>query len=68
MKQHGKTIKPRDVAAMALKHCRGGCHGKTEKAQRQQDRQQLKQQLKGWLDSKGSKEPFLTSGLCVAVV
>ncbi|MBB5020355.1 hypothetical protein HNQ59_003674 [Chitinivorax tropicus] len=61
MKKHGKTIKPRDVAALALVHCKGGAHQKSKSAIRQSDKRDLRREAAALMGGrqKGSKEPFL---------
>ncbi len=63
MKKHGNTIKPRDVAAMALAHCRGGAHDKSPGAKRQAARRDLAREMAALNGrrNKGSQEPFFTA-------
>jgi hypothetical protein len=42
MKRKFVSLKPRDTAVLAMRHCKGGPHGKTRKAQRRHDKQNLK--------------------------
>ncbi|WP_137937127.1 hypothetical protein [Chitinivorax sp. B] len=64
MKKHGNTIKPRDVAAMALAHCKGaGVHQKSKRALRQADKRDLRREAAALMGkrNKGSQEPFFLS-------
>ncbi|WP_018152721.1 hypothetical protein [Leeia oryzae] len=46
MKQHGKTIVPRNALAVLARQRPAGAHGPSQKAKRQQARQALQKELK----------------------
>ncbi|MDR1529591.1 MAG: hypothetical protein LBS40_04230 [Burkholderiales bacterium] len=57
MKQHGKTIVPRNPVAPIARRRKAGAHDKTYKVKRRDNKQKLKQTLR-ILDKKGDEVAF----------